>query len=201
MKKTILKTVAITVAVLVAVTCLLYVCLMIFSPVTLGKLWDGLGSYDLSVKYYEKQYDKTGDINDLSAFTVKLDEKGDAERTAKYLSVMVDREDFNSFCTKSDDNSGYGFSARDYYYGKYTVATFYFGGLDSALNVAEKCVNEKYSAHSPFYVLMAEAEELKKADADRIAVKIGEIILTGRLSAEELINANSDISFAYKLKG
>lgn len=199
MKKSVIQAVAVTVALLISASCLIYVCLAFCSPVTLAKAWDGLGSYSLSVKYYCAQYEKTDDINDLAAYAVKLDEKKDAKRTAAVISDMTEREDFNAYCEKQDAAGGYVFHARDYFYGKYTVATFYEKGIDDALDVAERGVKDEYSDKSPFYILMAEAEELTDSDATAIAAKIGAIMLTGGLSVKELANANADVAMAYDI--
>lgn len=196
MKKSVFQTIAITVALLLSATCLLYLCLVFFSPVTLANFWNDMGNYSISVRYYGIQYEKTDNIEDLSAYCVKLDGKKDAEKTAEILSKMTNREDFEEFCAKQDALGGYAFSARDYYYGKCTVATYYAKGIGEAVKIAERGVEQKYSDHSPFYILMAEAEELTKDDANVIEAKIGVIILTGGLSVKELVYANEDIATA-----
>lgn len=199
MKNLVLKTVAITVAAIIALIAVAYLILALAFPKTLADGYDAIGSYSLSVKYYEKQYNKSGDIDDLAALCVKTDVKSDASRAAAYLAELTEREDFSAYCAREDENGGFKMTAYEFYYGRYTVATFYASGVAAAITVAEKAVSAGYTENDAFYVLLLDADTLSASDG--IAVKAAITDVKSRLiSATEQGYAERDIALADGLK-
>ena len=84
MKNLVIKTVVITLAAIVSLMAITFGALTVFTPKTLGGVFDGAGNYSAAVFFYDLQYEKTGDIEDLA---VLIDESygfGDKENAKKY---------------------------------------------------------------------------------------------------------------------
>ena len=198
MKKLVLKTVLITLAAIIATTCALYGALAFFSPKTLAEFWNNAGNYAVSVKYYEKQYEKSGEISDLAGLCAKLDVKNDSAKAVKYLTLFTGSERFSTFCEQEDKSSGYKMTSYEYYYGIFTVAHYYQNGLSSAITVAKKAVNGGYTEYNAFYVLLSEVG-LTKDGGNAVATEISAIKET--LSDETEIGfAERDINIANAIK-
>lgn len=169
MKKLIIKTVAITVAAIIIVALTAYLLTSAFSPLTLANFYDKAGNYAKSVKYYEKQYEKNEEFDDLKVLCAKLDEKEDADRAEKYLGLFINDEKFSAFCTKQG-NLGGGFvgeiTSSEFYRGRYVVSVFYAKGAESAGNEA-KGITQKvgFSRNDAFYVLIMECGDSFDGDA------------------------------------
>ena len=195
MKNLVLKTVAITVTAIIVILAGAYLILALAFPKTLAEGYDAIGSYSLSVKYYEKQYNKSGDIADLAALCVKSDVKADASRAVKYLAELTESEDFSAYCEREDKNGGFKMTAYEFYYGRYTVATFFESGVAAAITVAEKAVSAGYTENDAFYILLLDAETLSASDG--IAVKAAITGIKSRLTdATEQGYAERDIALA-----
>ena len=197
MKNLVLKTVIMTFTVIITVIAVIYACFAIFSPKTLAKFWENAGNYSVSVKYYEKQYEKSGDIVDLANLCAKLDVKSDSKKAVKYLAVFTDSENFTEFCEKEDKAGGYKFTSYEYYYGIFTVANYYENGLNAATDTAKKAVKEGYTDRNAFFVLLSETP-LTKEDGNIIKTEISAIKET--LSDGEKGFAERDIKIADAIK-
>lgn len=122
MKKLVIKTVLITVAIVFALTALTFGAMSIFAPRSVAGFFDGVGGYSASVFFYEKEYVKTDDIDGLLFLIDKTCAKDDDERTVKYLEMLFDREDYNSFCEQKDKDLKQGqLKTDDYYKGLYAL--------------------------------------------------------------------------------
>ena len=198
MKNLVLKTVIMTFTVIITVIAVIYACFALFSPKTLAKFWEDAGNYSVSVKYYEKQYEKSGDIADLANLCAKLEVKSDSKRAAKYLAIFTDDENFSAFCEQEDKAGGYKFTSYEYYYGIFTVANFYENGLSVAIGTAKKAVQAGYTEHNAFYVLLSETP-LTKEDGTIIKAEISVIKETLSKDTEKGF-AERDIKIADAIK-
>ena len=195
MTKLVLKTVLITVAAIILTVAAAYMCLALFFPKTLAKGWEAVGSYDLSVKYYEKQYEKTEDISDLSALCVKIDAEKDASRAVKYLKLFTENADFLELCEKNDADGVYGFTAYEIYFGKYAIAAYYNSGIPAAVDVAKAATQSGYTEHNAFYVILSGVKTLTASDGQAISAAVSEI--KGGLTDDSQIEfAERDIGLA-----
>ncbi len=149
MKDLIVKTVLITLASLVGVFLLTFGALALFSPITLAEVFDGTGGYSSSIRFYELQYEKTGEIDDLAILTVKINQDVDAELSEKYLEELINHPDFDSV---------YGdLSNKQFYYGKYAVALVKNDKFSYALAHADNFVKANgYTAYNPYSVILVE---------------------------------------------
>lgn len=197
MKNLVLKTVVLTFTVVITVIAAIYACFAIFAPKTLAQFWEDAGNYSVSVKYYEKQYEKSGDISDLANLCAKLEVKSDATRAAAYLAIFTDSEGFSEFCEKEDKAGGYKFTSYEYYYGMFTVASYYESGIASAISVAKKAVSQGYTEHNAFFILLSETP-LTKDDGTMVADEILQIKET--LSGDAEGFAERDITIAHAIK-
>lgn len=194
MKRLVIKTVAITVAAIIVIMAAIYLTFALFFPKTLAGTWKDMGNYSIAAKYYEKQYDKSKDVDDLATLCVYLDEKDDSARAAKYLKLLTEDENFNAHCEKEKEEGGFKYTAYEFYYGKFTVAEFYANGINAAILVATKAVSAGYTENNAFYVLLLEKENLSESDRGAIVSAITEI-KDGLTDAEKQI-ADKDIEFA-----
>lgn len=194
MKKLVIKTVAITVAAIIVLMAAIYLTFALAFPKTLAKAWKDVGNYSIAAKYYEKQYDKSGDLDDLAKLCVYLDAKTDGVKAAKYLKLLTENENFNARCESEDHKGGFKYTAYEYYYGKYAVAEFYANKIDAAITVAKSAVSKGYTENNAFRVLLLDAEDLTESDRGAIVSAINEIY--GGLTDAEKQIADRDINFA-----
>ena len=197
MTKLVVKTVFITVAAIILALAAVYLCLALFFPKTLAKGWEAVGSYNLSLKYYEKQYEKTEDITDLSVICVKVNAEKDAARAVKYLKILTENPEFSDLCAAEDANSasGYSFTAYEIYFGKYAVSAYYNGGITAAVNVAKTATQNEYSEHNAFYVILSGVKTLTASDGQAIAAAVSEI-KSGLTDDRQIEYANRDMDMA-----
>ena len=198
MKRLIIKTAAITVAAIIVITTAAYFLIAIFSPKTLATGWKAVGNYEFSLKYYEKQYQKTETLEDLAELCGALDAKNDSGRTEKYLAIFTAKEDFSKYCEKEDEKGGFKMTAYEYYYGRYTVAAFYKNGIKAAVDIAKSAFGNKYTENNSFYILLIEVETLGSSEGKAISSAVSSI--KTRLSdAKQKEYAARDIELADSL--
>ena len=195
MGKIVLKTVVLTLISFIAVVCIAYGFFASITPKFLAKTWAGIGNYDISMKYYEKQYDRTQDVSDLAIICNNVNEKEDRARAVKYLSLLTGNDGFSDFCDREDNLVGYKFTAYEFYYGKYACASFFNGGINNAVSVAKKSVQKGYTENNAFYSLLG-VETLTAEDGAVIKTAIESL----DLSESELVFANRDIEIANSIK-
>ena len=162
MKKLVIKTTCITLASLIVAFAIFFGAASLFAPGWVGGIFDGVGNYSASVFFYEKQYEKSGDIDDLNTLVLKIDIKNDSSRAAKYFGKMVEHQDFEEFCN-SQDGGGSTISTNEYYFGCYVLALAYNGKLDDAIEKANTFVGNTYTKNNPFRMLVMEYAEYAKA--------------------------------------
>jgi hypothetical protein len=116
LKKLVIKTVLITVASLIGVMVITFGAMAIFAPRSVAGFFDGVGSYSASVFFYEKEYKKTDDIEDLVVIIGKACANDDNERAEKYVKELLERDDFSSYCAECDKDLKQGDMTTEEYY-------------------------------------------------------------------------------------
>lgn len=155
MKKLILKTTAITLASIIGASLLVFGIFALFFPAPLARLFEGTGGYSASIHFYERQYKKTGDIEDLAEFVVKIDLEKDSDLAEEYLYEMVNHEDFSIYCAEQDQLNFSNISTIQYFTGSYASVLVKNGKFDSALDFAREFVNVNgYSVYNPYSVII-----------------------------------------------
>ena len=197
MKRWIIKTSLITLAATVLTLVVVYFFLMLAFPRVLAKGWEAVGSYDLSMRYYEKQYEASKEMSDLSVLCVKVDVEKDTNRAEKYLAIMTKSSGFSEFCASEDADTaqGYGFTAYEFYFGKYAVASYYKYDITAAVNVAKIATQNGYSEHNAFYVILSGVKTLTAADGQAIESAVSEI-KAHLTDAAQIANAERDENIA-----
>ena len=158
MKKLVLKTALITLCSIIALLGILYGVFALFFPKTLAKTFEALGSDNAAIHYYEKQYEKTEDLQDLITLCAKLDVYEDTERAEKYLTILVAKPGFYSTCLDSDVSGQ--ISNEEYFEGKWVVATYLKDGINKAIENSIFSIrkgNYRYSEYNPFYILYTDS--------------------------------------------
>ena len=166
MKKLVLKTAAITLACVVGLTAIIFGIFALFIPKPLANLFDKLGWYSWSMSYYEKQYQKSNDVEDLYTVCLKVDQENDSERAEKYLAIIVGMDNFRDFC-RSKDRKGDALTTEEYLEAKYVNVVYRNKGIDEAMQKATRCVSyvgtNGYTEHNPYYMLVTD-DSLKWVD-------------------------------------
>ncbi len=195
MKGLIVKTALITLAIIFSVVLLVVGALSIFSPITLAKGFDGLGCYSLTTYFYEKNYQKSEDIEDLALLAIKLNQDSDGEKAEKYLKELVRHENFNEFCASEQGGNVYN---KEFYTGKYAVVLVKNSKLIDAIDVADVFVLENgYTDFNPYSVLLIECgKNLSVEDLNLIKGKLTTFIDVFSSSQ----NVATDIEYIEQLK-
>ncbi len=192
-----LKTIAITLASILGVCLLAFGSLALFSPVTLAKFFDDAGNRKASVFFYEKQYEKTGDILDLSVLVLKIDDNKDLAHAEKYLGKLTSHLKFSELCQTQDEFGGV-LSSSEYYFGRYVCVLVSLGKVDKAITVSKAVVDKYgYTDYNPF--TYAIVEKGKTFDLQTIEL-YSSAIESLNLNGLEEENKSKDLQELNKLK-
>ena len=157
MKKLVLKTVAITLASIILAFAVAFGAACIFAPKFLAKCFDGVGAYSASVFFYEKQYKKSGVIEDLAILVDNIDAENDGARAEEYLNLLVSHEWFDSFCTLQDGGTSALISTKEYYSGQYAVTLVNNQKVEDAFSFCQSFTEKNdYGKNNPYRILESE---------------------------------------------
>ena len=190
MKKLVLKTTLITLASVLGAIVLTIGALCLFAPATCAQFFDGVGNYSASVFFYEKHYEKTGDVNVLDTLFSKAYGAEDFVRAEDYAKKIVEHDDFDLLC--DDQVSDNTLSDKEYYYANYALLLAKNGKFDTAISVGEEFVaGNGYTKFNPLRALVDEyLLDAQKADALKTVITVIENGLSG---AQETY-ANEDLN-------
>lgn len=158
MTKLVLKTVAITLVAVLGAGMILFGSLALFAPLSVANFFDGMGMYKPAVKFYERQYGKSEDIDDLAVLILKINQETDSIKTEEYLKIMIERTDYSNFCQEQDLLVVDGqVSTDEFYKGKYAVSLVRNDKFSMAVEVANEFVADNgYTDYNPFSVVIVE---------------------------------------------
>lgn len=155
MKKLILKTIAITLASIIGASLLVFGIFALFFPAPLARFFEGSGGYSASIHFYERQYKKTGDIDDLAEFVVKIDEDKDSDLAEEYFYKLITHEDFSNFCFEQDLLNLSHISTKEFYMGSYASILVMNGKFEDALDFSREFVNDNgYTEYNPYSIII-----------------------------------------------
>jgi hypothetical protein len=153
----VLKTIAITLASLVGALVVAFGALFFLAPNVLAKLLSDTGNHSASVYFYERQYLKSGELNDLALLINKLDQKTQGDKLELYSSEMVFAGGFKDFCDKKDEGKQLRVSSYEYYSGVYACSLAFNGKEEEALAFCKKFVNKNgYTENNPYRSVIAD---------------------------------------------
>lgn len=196
MTKLVLKTIAITLIAVLGACFITFGSLALFAPKSLADFFDGLGMYKSSIIYYEKQYGKSEDIEDLAVLVLKIDDESDSEKAEKYLKVMIESSDFESYCqAENARSSGLKITLDEFYKGKYAVALVRNDKFDLAMDFANDCVSNGYKKNNPFSLIISEfGQSFTKEQLENLRTEISAYV-----DGENGNMASADISVINQL--
>lgn len=197
MKKLILKTALLTLAALICVSAMLYGFFALFFPAKIGDLFDGFGRKDIAVAYYELEYQKTSEFDDLVDICTRLDARGDSHRTQKYLEILVEHQDFEEFCSNRDKANTNPLKSKDFFYGKLFIATKECDGIDEAIIVGREAVKYEYNEYNPFRIALSEQDFLTDAELRAIRAELKD--RKGRTTTQGKIYVENDMKIIEEL--
>lgn len=153
MTKLVIKTIAITLASLIGALAVTFGAMALFAPKALGDLFDGAGNYSATVFFYEKAYEKSGDINDLITLADKIDITNDLENANDCYKELVEHKDFDSYCASKGENAQ---REKDYYIGNYALVLAKSNKFGEGLEIALDSAKTSYGAFNPIRILIYE---------------------------------------------
>jgi hypothetical protein len=121
MKNLVIKTAIITLASIVSIMAVTFGALCVFTPKTVAGIFENLGSKSASVFFYQKQYQKTNEIDDLIVVIDCAYLMEDLELQKEYLKELIAHDDFDSYCQQKDAENQAEISTREYYQGYYNA--------------------------------------------------------------------------------
>ena len=119
MKNLVIKTAIITLASIVSIMAVTFGALCVFTPKTVAGIFENLGSKSASVFFYQKQYQKTNEIDDLIVVIDCAYLMEDLVLQEKYIKELINHDDFSSYCQKQDAENQGKISTQEYYEGYY----------------------------------------------------------------------------------
>lgn len=193
MKKLVIKTSLITLASVVCALIIAFGSVALFAPGVVGGLFDGVGNYSATVFFYEKQYQKTGDIDDLNRLVSKINIVKDSGRAETYYSKIITHKDFVAFCGNID-GAGREPSAKDYYYSCYSLSLAENGKIDKAIDFAKDYVQENgYTENNPFRTIVYDyAHKATDVELNKLKEQINALNQSGEFILQDISYLNSN---------
>ena len=185
MKNLVLKTTAITLACALGLLAIIYGVFALFIPRPLANLYDKMGMYNASIRYYERAYKKSTDMQDLYTLCLKLDGEKDSVKTERYAKLLVEDVNFITF-SKTQDIDENGITTEEYVEAKYVRAVYKNKGIDSAISATTICLSNGYNPFStekttcyheynPFLMLLTDQSidwSAKEGELEKLKEKI-----------------------------
>lgn len=187
MKKIIIRSALITLVGLIVLGIVLYFVIGSASPKTLATFYEKVSNYEISVKYFEKQYIKTESEEDLLTLTFKLDEEKDADKTNEYIELFFKKDNYKELCEKKD-RADYRLTdkyvtTKQYLEKKNVVALYNKGEFNVALEKAYVYCEGVYNEFNPLTMFISSKYSTFSIDQKN---KIKEQL-------EQFINQNQDL--------
>ena len=182
MTKLVLKTTAITLAAVLTACLVAFGAFALFSPVSLAKFFGNLGGYSSAVYFYEKQYQKTDSIEDLSVLVANIDDEKDSVKAEEFLADLILHEGINEFCVSEDGEiETVKISTKEYYTVRYVKVLVKNDKFDKALSTASLFVTDNgYTNFNPFSSLIIDCvDSLTSEQLTAIEIKIKTFLLSG----------------------
>lgn len=194
MKKTVLKTAAITFLAMTILFCGSIFTISMFAPSVMVKVTSDLGLKKSSVRYAEREYNKTKKDEDLTNLIFLANEAEDYKIIVKYSPVLMEKENF----PQGINGNLSGEALKNFVTGSYFEALIRVKTSDGdIIKYAGKYYNLNYGAYkagNPYRVLTALSDELSPDLISAIIEKLDSIKNAGDISQAELNLLESDLS-------
>ncbi len=168
MKKLVIKTTFITIISILAVCIIVMSAICAFKPRTIGKMFENLGNYEASQYFYQRQYEKTQEIDDLILLIDNAYEKQDSQKLVVFVRALINSKDFYAYCqSKNSKLAPNQMTTEEYYFGVYVELLLSEGKFDKAIKSAKAYVVKDdgslelgYTKFNPVRVLVSYSLEL-----------------------------------------
>ena len=194
MKKTVLKTAAITFLAMTILFCGSIFAISTFAPSVMVKVTSDLGLKKSSVRYAEREYNKTEKDEDLTNLIFLANEAEDYKIIVKYSPVLMEKENF----PQGIKGNLSGEALKNFVTGSYFEALIKVKTSDGdIIKYAGKFYNLNYGAYiagNPYRVLTALSDELSPDLISAIIEKLDSIKNAGDISQTELKLLESDLN-------
>lgn len=172
MKKLVIKTIFITVLAVLALCITVMSAFCVFKPKVIGKMFDDLGNYNASQYFYQMQYSKTGDINELFTLVDNAYEEQDIASVRKYVGALISHKSFKSYCQNKNASLAPGdMQTEEYYASWYAELLFLTGDFNNAIKFSKSYVLKNngdvdmgYTKFNPFRALVNISSELTQTE-------------------------------------
>ena len=170
MKQLVIKTVLIALLLIIAISFVVIGLICVFSPITIANASYRLGNYDLSVKYTQKQYEKSNSFEDLALLVERGIIASDYETVALYSQTFLNHERFESYSQSQDGDY------TNYIANGYILSLYNSGNVDKSITTALQYVNSEFSLPNPVTTLVYTASQKgDKATLNKILKALEEL--------------------------
>lgn len=169
--KTAVKTVLIILGILIAV----FAVFNFAFPQHMATAMEGIGNYDLAVKYASLRYHYTKDCSDLARCFDDSVLLGKDEYILDYGEQLIDHRDYQSVCeSKNEKQGGSGYNYDQWVKSKLAISYYNTGRKDKAIEMAQKANGDKSFAYGN--ALMSLSARVRSAHDKETAGKIIEVL-------------------------
>ena len=190
------KTVSLTLAFILILFGIIFGALSMLAPKFLATVFDNMGDYATSIMSYERQYNETNSLADLVVLLDKVDVEKSSSVAEKYSRIMINSEDFSTYCLLYDDGESL-IPLEYYYYGIHAQSLFLNSKTDEAISFCSQWVNG-YSEFNPYRIVVSTIAT-KISSEQLTAIKSSIEGLIGGLTGERLAFAQLDLFYINNL--
>ena len=183
MAKFYIKTTIYTILCIALISILSFLTLSLFFPKTLSNVLFNVESKDLCVKYSEKQYNNTKNIQDLDTLLYRCVWANNTKKSKLYANELLNHKDFESFSQKKGD--GY----INYVAGIYCNALYSSGEKEISVNTAIQYVDKDFKIPNP----ISSIAYLAYKDGDTLTLQLILEKLDNVEESQNVINAKTEI--------
>ena len=193
--KLVAQTASITTGCVVALFLVVILVITMLSPVTLAKVSDSLGNYNVSAWLYKRQYDiSDDDINALSDLVFMFDDKDEEHlgRYEYYAYKLIYHKDFDDFCSDRDAREFKGakkyVSTKESVFGAFCVVAYKNEGIKYGVDAAVIYYNQcGYTEFNPIRMMLIDLGEVLSLD-DLLVIENTLTEIKGELTDTSIID-------------
>ena len=212
MRNLVVKTVGLTLAGILLITGITLTFISFFSPVTLARLTESIGLKEVSVSYYERQYNKTHDLNDLANLIFRLDADTDAKTCETYCLSFFKNPNYADYLKgKGAERFKSEIKAGEYFYGKFCIVEYNLDKINNSVKIAKKHI-EDYNSYAKYgeekfdnpltTLISAKGVKLTATDLDYLELELNAIKENPLVQdADSQTKITNDINRVIELKG
>ena len=186
MKKLVIKTTFITIIAILAVCIIVMSAICAFKPRTIGKMFENLGNYEASQYFYQRQYEKTQEIEDLILLIDNAYEKQDNVALRNCIGQLIADDEFKAYCINKNLAVASGNIKTEEYYASWYAEVLcitgdFFGAVAFSNTYVLKddgSVNMGYTKFNPFRTLVNIKSNLTQAQVNVLKQAIQEKLVS-----------------------